>query len=195
MDHHPNEIPPHPWTGAYYWVPIPPVQSLIWRILTCHDLGFDGDTGHPKVWASVIPYLATAWGRDPRAMKRRLALHCYSLPRGRVTRLKNVYLLYHGSDSPIPAPDWTKAVVDAFGLQGRRVKPVFDEHEQRLTSDVRALARVLGSFLAHSDIGPSQRDLDIGENQLSEAPEDGIGTRGHPHPPASRTPPRGRQGG
>jgi hypothetical protein len=81
-------------------------------------------------------------------MKRRLAHHCYGLPRGRVTRLKNVYLLYHGSDSPIPDPDWIKPVVDAFGLHGRRIKPLFDEHEQRLPDDVRALARVLGSFLA-----------------------------------------------
>lgn len=149
---------PCPRTGAYYWVPIPPLRSLTWRVMTCHDLGYDEDTGHPKVWVSVIPHLATIWGRDPRAMKRRLARHCYGLPRGRVIRIKRVYFLYHGSDSPIPAPDWTKMVADAFGLQGRRIKPLFDEHEQRLPGDIRALARVLGSFLALLDIGPTQRD-------------------------------------
>ena len=195
MDHHPTETPPHPRIGAYYWLPIPPIRSLGWRVLTCHDLGFDEDHGHPKIWPAVIPHLAEIWGRDPRAMRRRLGRHCYGLFRGRVTRLEKVYLINHGNDSPILIPDWTEAVVQGFNLQGRRVKPVFDEHEQRLTSDVRALARVLGSFLAHPDIGPSQRDLDIGEHELSEAPEDGIGTRGHPHPPASRTPPRGRRRG
>jgi hypothetical protein len=195
MDHLPNETLPRPRTGAYYWVPIPPVRSLTWRILTCHDLGFDGDTGHTEVWPAIIPHLATIWGRDPRAMKRRLALHCYGLPRGRVTRIEKVYLLYHGSDSPIPDPDWIGPVADAFGLQGRRIKPLFDEHEQRLPDDVRALARVLGSFLALTNSGPSQRGPDFGADRSPESPEEGIGTRGHSHPPAPRTPPRGRRRG
>lgn len=159
MDHHPNEALSRPRTGAYYWLPIPPVQSLTWRVLTCHDVGFGGDTGHTKVWPAIIPHLATTWRRDPRAMERRLALHCFGLPRGRVTRIEKAYFLYHGSDSPIPHPDWIGPVVDAFGLQGRRIKPVFDEHEQRLPDDVRALARVLGSFLALPDIGPALGDL------------------------------------
>lgn len=128
-------------------------------------------------------------------MKRRLALHCYGLPRGRVTRLKNVYLLYHGSDSPIPAPDWSRMVVDAFGLQDCRIKPLFDEHEQRLPGDVRALARVLGPFPALTELGLSQRDPDSREDWFPETPEDGIGTQGHPDPPTSRTLPRSRRGG
>jgi hypothetical protein len=53
-------------------------------------------------------------------------------------------------------PDWKEAVVQGFNLQGRRFKPLFDEHEQRLPGDVRALARVLGSFLARSDLMPGQ---------------------------------------
>jgi hypothetical protein len=187
------EPPPRPLTGAYYWVPIPPLRSLGWRVLSCHDLGFDEESSHLEIWPSVIPHLATVWRRDPRAMKRRLGRHCYGLPRGRVTCPEAVYQLLHGDDYPIP--DWTGPVSDAFGLHGCRVRPLFDEHEQRLTDDVRALARVLGSFLAHPDIGPSQRDLDIGENQLPEAPENRIGTRGHSHPPESRTPPRGRRRG
>jgi hypothetical protein len=185
--------PPRPQTGAYFWLPIPPLQSLTWRVLTCHELGFGEDDGHPKIWLAVIPRLAAIWGRDPRAMRRRLGRHCYGLFRGRVTRLEKVYLINHGNDSPIPHS--TEAVVQAFNLQGRRVRPVFDDHEQRLPDDVRALARVLGSFLARPDLMPSQRDPDTREAQFPEAPEDGIGTRGHSHPPASRTPPRGRRTG
>jgi hypothetical protein len=195
MDHHPNETPPPPRTGAFYWVPVPPVQSLTWQVLACHHLGFDGDTGHTKVWPAIIPHLAAIWGRDPRAMKRRLALHCYGLPRGRVTRLKNVYLLYHGDDSPIPAPDWTTMVVDAFGLQGRRIKPLFDEHEQRLPDDVRALARVLGSFLTLPDIGTSQRDLNSREGRSLGTPGGGIDSEPRSRPPTPRTPPGGRRRG
>ena len=147
---------PRPLTGAYYCVPIPPRQSPTWRVLTCHELGFDEDRGHPAIWPAVIPQLAAIWGRDARAMRRRLGRHSYGLFRGRVTRLEKVYLINHGNDSPIPIPDWTEAVVQGFNLQGRRVKPVFDDHEQRLPDDVRALARVLGSFLARPDLMPGQ---------------------------------------
>jgi hypothetical protein len=131
-------IPSHPLIGAYYWVPIPPLRSLNWRVLTCHDLGFDEDHSHFELWPAVIPHLATIWDRDPKAMKRRLGRHCYGLPRGRVTRPEKTYLILHGDDSPIPEPDWTEAVVRAFRLHGRRVKPLLDEHEQTLPGDVRA---------------------------------------------------------
>jgi hypothetical protein len=195
MDHHPTEPPPRPRTGAYYWLPIPPLQAPGWRVLACHDLGFGEDAGHTQVWPAIIPQLATIWGRDPRAMKRRLAHHCYGLPRGRVTRIEKVYFLYHGSDSPILYPDWIGPVADAFGLQGRRIKPVFDEHEQRLPDDVRALSRVLGSFLLRPGPGPTQRDLDFREGRFPETPGDEIGPERRPHPPTPRTPPRGRRSG
>jgi hypothetical protein len=193
MDHHPNETPPCPRTGAYYWVPIPPVRSLSWRVLTCHELGFDEESSHLEIWPSVIPHLAAIWGRDPKAMKRRLGKNCYGLPRGRVTRPEKVYLILHGDDSPIP--DWTEAVIRGFNLQGRRVKPLFDEHEQRLAGDARALARVLGSFLALTNLSPPHQSPDSREGRHPGGPEDGIGTRCHSHPPESCTPPRGRQGG
>jgi hypothetical protein len=106
-------------------------------------------------------------------MRRRLGKHCYGLPRGRVTRPeKNVYLILHGDDSPIP--DWTEAVVRDFHLQGRRVRPLFDEHEQRLPGDVRALARVLGPSPALVDPKPSERGPNTREDRFPPAPEDGI---------------------
>jgi hypothetical protein len=71
-----------------------------------------------------------------------------------VTHPEKVYLINHGDDSPLP--DWTEAVIQAFNLQGRRVEPRFDEHEQRLPDDARALARVLGPFLARPDLMPAQ---------------------------------------
>ena len=141
--------PPRPLTGAYYWVPIPPVHSLTWRILTCHQLGFGEHEGHPKIWPAVIPHLAETWRRDTRAMRRRLRRHCYGLYRGRVTCHENLYWINHGKDSPIT--DWRAAVVQAFNLHGRRFRTAFDDHERRLPDDAAALAEVLGEFLAPTD--------------------------------------------
>jgi hypothetical protein len=138
-----------PLTGAYYWVPIPPLRSPTWSVVTCHDLGYDEDRGHTTVWPKVILRLAAIWGRDPRAMRRRLGRHSYGLFRGRVTRVKKVYWIYHGNDSPIP--EWTEAVAQAFNPQGRCVKLAFDEHEQTLPDDVNAITRILGPFLTSAD--------------------------------------------
>ena len=169
-----------PSTGGYYWLPTPGRTVPDWDVISCHDLGLDCGIGHSEIWPAVIPRLATIWGRDPKAMKRRLGRHCYGLPRGRVTRSGEVYLILHGADSPIP--HWTEAVVQAFRLQGRRVRPLFDEHEQRLSGDIRALARVLGSFLAHSDFGPTQRDPGSREGRSAGTPGDGIGPGVDPSP-------------
>jgi hypothetical protein len=144
------EAHPRPLTGAYFWVPIPPLRSLTWRLLTCHDLGLDEDRSHMEIWPIVIPHLAAIWGRERKAMKRRLGRHCYGLPRGRVTHPDKVYLILHGEDSPIP--DWTDAVIRGFNLQGRRVKSLLDDHEQTLPGDVKAITRILGPFLTPAEV-------------------------------------------
>ena len=143
-DPHLTDSPAIPSTGAYYWLPIPPLRSLTWRVLTCHDLGLDADTSHLECWPGVVPHLAAIWGRDPKAIQRRLGRHCYGIPRGRVTPPERTYLILHGADSPIPG--WVEAVVRAFGLNGRRVRPLLDEHERTLPGDVRAIAGILGPF-------------------------------------------------
>lgn len=131
-----------PLTGAYYWVPFPPVSSLTWRILTYHELGFGEDISHYEIWPKVVTQLAGIWRRDPKVLRRHLGKHCYGLPRGRVTHPEKTYLILHGNDSPIP--DWKARVIRRFNMQGLLVKPLFDEHEQRMGEDARKTGEALG---------------------------------------------------
>jgi hypothetical protein len=89
MDHQLTDAPQCPLTGAYYWVPIPPLLSLTWRVLTCQDLEFDEDQSHYDMWPKCVSYLAELWGRDPKVLRRHLVKQCYELPRGRVTKPEN----------------------------------------------------------------------------------------------------------
>jgi hypothetical protein len=133
-----------PMTGGYYWFPIPAAASLCWNVLTCNELGCDADAGHPRLWPLAIDRLAQAWRKDRRLLRRRLRNHYTALPRGRVTRPDDAYLILHGDDSPIR--DWKEAVIESFNLQGQRLRPLFDEHEQQLPYDVTAIAGILGAF-------------------------------------------------
>ena len=125
MDPHLTDAPPCPLTGAYYWVPIP-LRSLTWRVLACHELGFSKDQSHYDIWPKVLTHLAGLWGRDPKVLRRHLVRHCYGLPRGRVTHPKKTFLILHGNDSP--TSDWKEIVIRRFGLLGRPVRLLFDEH-------------------------------------------------------------------
>jgi hypothetical protein len=100
--------------------------------------------GHLDLWTLVIDRLAQAWRKDGRLLKKRLWNHYTGLPRGRVTRPGNVYLILHGNDSPIGA--WKQAVIRGFDLEGQRVRPLFDEHEQQLPDDVMMVAKIVGPF-------------------------------------------------
>jgi hypothetical protein len=123
--------------GGYYWFPTPAGETVEWSVLACHDLGFGPDDGHYDMWPLVIDRLATAWSRDALRLRRRLAEHCYGLPRGRVTRPDRRWLVLHGDDAPVA--DWLGRVVGRFGLAGRSVKLVMDEHEQTFSEDRRAV--------------------------------------------------------
>jgi hypothetical protein len=58
-------------------------------------------------------------------------------------------LVLHGGDSPIVA--WKEAVITSFNLQGSRVNPIFDEHEQQLPDDVKALIKLFGPFRTYAE--------------------------------------------
>jgi hypothetical protein len=105
--------------------------------LSCHDLGFGPDEGHYDMWPSVIDRLATAWGRDRVQLRRRLAQHCYGLPRGRITRPRRGFLLLHGDDAPVA--DWLGRVVRRFRLDRRSLKLLSDGHERTFSEDRRAV--------------------------------------------------------
>jgi hypothetical protein len=132
-----------PMASGYYWFPVLALPAPTWTVLTCHELGCDADVGHARLSPLVLVRLAQAWPRDAGLLRKRLNDHYTGVPRGRVARCGKVYWVSHGGDSPIGA--WEEAVIRSFNLQGRAVRPAFDEHELQLPYDVRAVARLLGS--------------------------------------------------
>jgi hypothetical protein len=131
-----------PLAGGYYWIPSPRLRSFDWDLLSCHDLACDEDQSHYDIWPKVLSHLAELWGRDPKVLRRHLIKHCYGLPRGRVTHPEKTFLLLHGDDSPVS--DWKPRVIRRFDLQGQRIRTLFDEHEQTLPGDLKAVQRVFG---------------------------------------------------
>jgi hypothetical protein len=128
--------------GGYYWFPNPNGDSVIWQVVTCHDLNCDADVGHVDLWTMVIDRLATAWRRDERVLKNHLRNNYTGLPRGRVTKVRDGFMLFHGKDAPVE--HWIPMVVRKFDLKARSVKVVFDEHEQMIPEDRMKVSRVLG---------------------------------------------------
>lgn len=142
-----------PFTGGYYWLPIPDPDAggIIWSVVTCRDLGCSPDAGHDAdLWPRLIDRLATRWGKDAQDFRRRLRQSYTGLPRGRVTRPERVFLVLHGDDSPDAG--WLEMVIGAFSLGGRRVKPLFDEHETRILGHPQAVENALGLRLYGSGI-------------------------------------------
>ncbi len=133
---------PAPLTGGYYWFPTRAGDTIAWSVLTCHDLEFDPDDGHFDMWPSVIDRLASAWRRDAVRLRRLLAVHCYGLPRGRITRPDRRFLILHGADAPVA--DWLPMVVERFNLNARTVRLLHDEHEETFIEDRRAVNAEFG---------------------------------------------------
>ncbi len=133
-----------PFTGGYYWFPTPTPNGITWSIVTCRDLRQNSDAGHDAdLWPRLMAPLASVWGEDAEVLKRRLARSYTGLPRGRVTRPEKTFLILHGQDSP--AAGWEEIVIESFGLSGREVKFIFDEHETQLPGHSGTLEAILGS--------------------------------------------------
>ena len=133
----------NPLTGAYFWFPRPRQDALAWDLVTCHDFAVRDNISHREFWLNVLEHLATAWSRDPAALKRLLGDHYYGLPRGRITHPKSGYLIVHGDDAPVRG--WLTLVKRKFRL--KRVKPEFDDHERMLVEDLTAVEEALGTAL------------------------------------------------
>lgn len=136
---------PRPLVGAYYWLPRPAELSCHWDLVTCHCLGLGSDEGHTELWPAVVRQMAMFWRRDAEALFRRLGEHYAGLPRGRVTRVRGVYLIHHGGDTP--GKGGLGEVEIQFGLGGRRVRHVKDDHERMLAGDPEVVQGVLDADL------------------------------------------------
>jgi hypothetical protein len=130
--------------GGYYWFPTPGIGTATWQVITCHELGCgcDADVGHVDLWSLVLDRLATAWRRDGRVLKQHLSNNYTGLPRGRVSKVQDRFVIFHGKDAPVA--DWLPMVVRKFDLDRRMVKIAFDEHEQMIPEDRMKVSWVLG---------------------------------------------------
>ena len=138
--------------GAYYWLPRPGGPGPTWDLITCHDLGRGAAVGHAALWPVVAGRLAEAWGRTPATLARRLRDHHAGLPRGRVTRVRGVSLVHHGGDAP--SPGGLDEIEARFGLRGRPVRRLLDDHERMLAGDPEAVQAAIGIDLGLRGVEP-----------------------------------------
>ncbi len=148
---------PRPLVGGYYWFPTPTGGGTNWTVLTCHDLGFDDEVGHVDLWPSLVDRLAAAWGREERALGRRLKDYYTGLPRGRVTRPDKTILILHGHDAPVT--DWRERLIESFHLERRDHRFLYDEHERMLPGDPERVEEALGVRLAETRYAPAFEPL------------------------------------
>lgn len=135
-----------PVTGAYFWLPRPVPDGIVWDLVTCHDLNVWDGVSHREFWPYVLEHLAAAWGKDAKALNRRLRDHHTGLPRGRIVHPKSGYVVIHGDDAPVP--DWLNLVKGRFGLIDFEVTPEFTEHERMIGDDPEVLRKALGIPMA-----------------------------------------------
>ncbi len=137
-----GESDPSPTCGGYYWVPLPENRAIGWQVVTCRDLTRQSGMSHARLWPDIVRQLSRSWGRAEEPLMRDLIDHYSGLPRGRVTRVRDVYLVHHGGDAPVP--DWLARVESRFGLQAKPRRVLWDEHERMLAGDPEAVQRSLG---------------------------------------------------
>ena len=100
--------------GGYYWYPAPGPDGVQWSLLTCEDLGFASDQGHPDLWPAVIDRLAITWGKNATALRRHLKDYYRRTPTGPCHQAGR-YLILHGDDAPVA--DWLTIVIRRFRLE------------------------------------------------------------------------------
>jgi hypothetical protein len=137
-----------PLTGAYFWVPRPPLAATVieWELVTCHDLGVWNGISHREFWPHIIEHLAAAWNLEAEPLRHRLADHYNGLPRGRINHPRPGYILLHGHDAPVE--DWFARIIDCFHLGDVAVDVEGTEHESMASADLAAVEEALGVSLA-----------------------------------------------
>ena len=118
-----------PCEGIYYVVREP----TGWRLAVQHS-ETDNDPQHQAMWEEeTAPELASQWATvlpmDAGELEEQLKILVFAFLRGRVTKLKDKFVVYHGNDLQ-PFMKITRAEIEnAFGIAGK-CRWALDEHEQ-----------------------------------------------------------------
>ena len=118
-----------PCEGVYYVVREPSG----WRLAA---LRFNAgeDYQHQAMWENdLVPALARQWSaalrRDAQELESLLKIMAFAFPRGRITKVKDTFVIYHGNDLRPFMRVNKKNIEHAFRVVGR-CRWQFDDHEQ-----------------------------------------------------------------
>ena len=134
--------PASPREGIYYIVRDPDG----WRLAA--QWGAPGkDTQHQTMWEEdLAPALADQWASADAGTATELAnalkILVFGFPRGRVTKVKDKFVVYHGNDLK-PFMRISKADIDAaFGIAGQS-RWALDDHERCVQFEKEELRSLL----------------------------------------------------
>ncbi len=152
----PEEICNEPFTGPYYWIPLP---NRTWELISYVEKPVGVEIGHIHIWPDVLRIIGEKWGKEPEKLVRRIGDNPYSLPRGRVVFLaRQRWGIAHGEDTP---PGMTLETVRLrFNLPRSQTKLFFDEHEVMIAEHLNALETDLKTKLdLKSPLAPNFDDF------------------------------------
>lgn len=132
-----------PCEGIYYIVREPSGWRLAaWRFAVGQD------REHQAMWETdLAPALARQWAAvlqtDAHELEHALKILAFSFPRGRVSKVKDQFVVYHGNDRK-PFMHLSKKVIEhSFHIVGR-CRWKYDEHERCVGFEKEELQCVLG---------------------------------------------------
>ncbi len=142
-----NETPV-PSSGIYYVLRF----ADGWRVLPYRYAEFPGEVDHSELWEDIAaPVLAQDWApilcTPPSSLERRLKLHTYGFPRGRIFQVPSTerFTVLHGEDLR-PFMGVEPALIERlFGLDTPVGTAIWeeDEHEHCQEDDRDAVRQVL----------------------------------------------------
>lgn len=121
-----------PLTGAYYWLPSPSPEGVVWTLTTCHDLKVWDGIPHREFWPHILEILADAWDKDAKTLRRQLRDHHTGLPRGRVVHPRPDHIIIHDNNAPVD--DWVEQVKSKFRTP--EIQAIVEYHESEMMSRV-----------------------------------------------------------
>lgn len=130
-----------PAEGIYYYVPFP----RRWEIFAIRFDEWGDDMDHTALWEELLlPHFAAEWSRalnvPAGVLERKLRLHPYGIPRGRIGRgAGRVWLVLHGGD----AKGLSESKVESAFQIRRLARWERDAHEQCQQADRDAVREML----------------------------------------------------